>query len=144
MDSEKVKPWTIGDTREYTVKVTDDTVRKFADLSGDYNPIHVDEEFAKTTRFGRRIAHGMISGALISRVLAEQLGAGGIYLSQYIKFTNPVFIDDSITVVLKVLSIREGKGIATIETNCLNQHGEFVAKGEAVIMMPEYVKSKPL
>lgn len=129
----------MGDEISLSVQVTDKVVRQFAELSGDHNPIHLDDEYAKTTRFKRRIAHGMICGALISRVLAEKLGAGGIYLAQTMKFIHPVYIDDTVTVVLKVLAIRESKGIATIETLCKNQNGEICVKGEATIMMPSYV-----
>jgi 3-hydroxybutyryl-CoA dehydratase len=131
--------WVIGDELSVSVQVTDETVHKFAEMSGDYNPIHLDDAYAATTRFKRRIAHGMICGALISRVLAEKLGGGGIYLAQTMKFINPVFIDDTVTVNLKVLAIRESKGIATIETICKNQRGEICVKGEATIMMPGYV-----
>lgn len=133
--------WKVGDEVSVSVKVTDDMVRKFADLSGDYNPIHLDDEYAKTTRFKRRIAHGMICGALISRVLAEKLGSGGIYLAQHIKFVHPVYIDDTVTIILKVLAIRESKGIATIETTCKTQNGDTVVKGEATIMMAKSVQA---
>lgn len=129
----------VGDRREITVQVTDKMVRQFAELSGDYNPIHLDEEYAKTTRFGRRIAHGMICGALISRTLATELGPGGIYLSQNLKFLHPVFIDDTVTVELEVASLRESKGIATINTTVKKSTGETVVKGDALIMMGEFV-----
>lgn len=135
--------WKIGDEISVSIKVTDEMVRKFAELSGDYNPIHIDDEYAKKTRFGRRIAHGMICGALISRVLAEKLGAGGIYLAQNIKFKNPVYIDDTVTVTLKVLNIRESKGIATVDTTCRTQNGDIAVKGEATIMMARSVQAQP-
>lgn len=128
-----------GDSRKITVSITDEMVRKFADMSGDHNPIHLDEEYAAKTRYKRRIAHGMICGALISRALAHELGLGGIYLSQNLKFIHPVFIGDTIDVELKVLAVRESKGIGTIETNCRNQNGELCVKGEAIIMKAENV-----
>lgn len=123
------------------VPITDQMVRQFANLSGDHNPIHLDDEFAKTTRFGRRIAHGMISGALISRVLGMQLGPGGIYLGQTLKFTHPLFIGDTAVIEVTVLQKREEKGLAIIETLVKNQNGEICVKGEATIMMKEAVKS---
>lgn len=125
----------VGFTRSVTVQVTDKMVRQFAELSGDHNPIHLDDAYAAKTRFGRRIAHGMISGALISRSLVECIGMGGIYLGQSMKFVNPVFIDDKITVTIKILAVRKEKGIATVETNVTKENGDMVVKGEAVIMM---------
>lgn len=130
------KQWQVGDSLEESVQVTDDMVRKFAEVSGDRNPMHLDDEYAKTTRFKRRIAHGMICAALISSVLAEKLGRGGIYLAQTLKFINPVFIDDTVTIMIKVLSIRESKGIAVAETIVKKQNGDICVKGEATIMMP--------
>lgn len=129
----------IGDKFSTSKKITDSVVRAFAELSGDYNPIHLDEEFAKTTRFGRRIAHGMISGALISAVLGYEFKARKIvYLSQTMKFIAPVFIDDTVTATATVTNIREDKPIVTLETICTNQSEETVVKGEAVVMiLPE-------
>jgi acyl dehydratase len=119
------------------VKVTDKMVRQFAEMSGDFNPIHLDEDYAKTTRFGRRIAHGMIVGALISRALNEKVGSGGVYLAQNLKFVNPVFIDDTVILELTVTAIRKEKGIATIDTIAKNQNGDTVVKGDAIIMMAQ-------
>jgi 3-hydroxybutyryl-CoA dehydratase len=116
--------------------VTDELIRKFAEVSGDYNPIHLDEEFAKTTRFGRRIAHGMLSGAFISAVLGYELRERKIvYLSQSLKFTAPVYIGDTVTTTATVETIREDKGIVTLKTTCINQNGESLVRGEAVIMV---------
>lgn len=129
----------VGDKFSTSKQITDAVVRAFAELSGDYNPIHLDDEFAAKTRFGRRIAHGMISGALISAVLGYELKDRKIvYLSQTLKFTAPVFIDDTVTATATVTNIREGKQIVIIETICTNQNDEMVVKGEAAIMvLPE-------
>ena len=129
----------VGDTKSVTVKVTDKMVHQFAEMSGDFNPVHLDDEAASKTRFKRRIAHGMICGALISRALAMELGPGGIYLSQTMKFQNPVFIDDTIIISLKVLSLREEKGIGMIETLVKKETGEICVKGEAMIMQGDFV-----
>lgn len=128
----------VGDIVEEKVQVTDKMVRQFAEMSGDHNPMHLDDEYAKGTRFGRRIAHGMIAGALISRTMAMKLGPGGIYLSQNMKFVNPIFIDDVIIITLKVLSQR-GKGIANIETMVHKENGDVVIKGDAMILQGEFV-----
>ncbi len=126
----------IGDCFSTQRHVTDELIRKFADVSGDYNPIHLDEEFAKTTRFGRRIAHGMLSGAFISAVLGLEFKERKIvYLSQTMKFTAPVYIDDTVTTTATVTSIREEKGIVTLETICTNQNGKMTLTGECVVMI---------
>jgi acyl dehydratase len=126
----------IGDSFSTSRKVTDELVRKFAEVSGDYNPIHLDEEFAKTTRFGRRIAHGMLSGAFISAVLGYEFKERKIvYLSQTMKFTAPVYLEDTVTATATVSAIREDRGIVTLETVCTNQDGHVLVKGEAAVMI---------
>jgi acyl dehydratase len=126
----------IGDTFKKERLVTDELVRAFAEVSGDHNPIHLDEEFAKQTRFGRRIAHGMLSGAFISAVLGYEFAERKlIYLSQTLKFTAPVFIGDTVTTTATVKSIREDKNIVTLDTACTRQEGEIVVTGEAVVMV---------
>jgi 3-hydroxybutyryl-CoA dehydratase len=126
----------IGDKFSSGKQITDAVVRAFAELSGDFNPIHLDEEFAKTTRFGRRIAHGMISGALISAVLGYEFKERKIvYLGQIMKFVAPVFIDDTVTATATVTHIREDKPVITLETVCTNQNGETVVCGEAAVMI---------
>ncbi len=124
----------IGDKFSASKQITDAVVRAFADLSGDYNPIHLDEEFAAKTQFKRRIAHGMISGALISAVLGYEFKERRVvYLSQTLKFVAPVFLDDTVTATATVAHIREDKPIVTIETVCTNQNGEVVVTGEGVV-----------
>lgn len=125
----------IGFTTSHTQKVTAQMVQTFAEVTGDHNPIHLDDEFAKTTRFGQRIAHGMLLAGLISRTLAHQLPSqGGIYLGQSLKFVTPVFIDDTVTVELKVLNYRESNGLTIVETVVKKQTGEICIKGEATVM----------
>ena len=126
----------IGDKFSTDRLVTDEVIRKFAEVSGDHNPIHLDEQFAKGTRFGRRIAHGMLSGAFISAVLGYELTERKIvYLSQTLKFTLPVFIGDTVTTTATITNIREDKPVVTLETVCTNQNGETLVTGEAVVMI---------
>ncbi len=127
--------WKVGDKRTITVQITDKMVRDFAELSGDRNPIHLSDEAAAKTRFGRRIAHGMITASLISRALATELpGAGAVYLEQTLKFTAPVFIDEEIEIELTVLAVRADKPILTIGTSCRKAGtGEAVLTGEAKV-----------
>ena len=128
----------IGDSFSNTQGITDELICKFAELSGDHNPIHIDEEFAGRTRFGRRIAHGMLSGAFISAVLGYEFKERKIiYLSQTMKFTAPTFIGDMVTTTATVTKIREDRPIVTLETTCANQNGETTVKGEAVVMILE-------
>jgi acyl dehydratase len=124
----------VGFKQTVTVQVTDKMVRQFAEMSGDFNPIHLDDEYAKTTRFGRRIAHGMITAALISRALTESLGKGGVYLGQTLKFVNPVFIDDVLNINMTITAVRKEKGIASVDTTVTKSTGETVVKGDATIM----------
>jgi 3-hydroxybutyryl-CoA dehydratase len=126
----------IGDTFSVQKEVTDELIRKFADVSGDYNPIHLDEEFAAKTRFGKRIAHGMLGASFISAVLGYKLSEQKVvYLSQTLKFVAPVFIGDTVTAKATVKDIREDKPIVTIETVCENQNGELLITGEGKIMV---------
>ncbi len=126
----------IGDTFSTTRDVTDELIREFAELSGDHNPIHLDEDFARTTRFGQRIAHGMLSGAFISAVLGNEFKNRKIlYLSQTMRFTAPTFIGDAITTTATVTAVREDKGIVTLSTECKKQTGEVTLTGESVVMV---------
>ncbi|HEX8354497.1 MAG TPA: MaoC family dehydratase [Pyrinomonadaceae bacterium] len=125
----------VGDSAEISRTVTDEDVRAFAEVTGDRNPVHLDEEYAKGTRFGRRIAHGMLGASLISAVLANDLpGRGTVYLSQTLRFTAPVFLGDTVTARVTVKQVREDKPVVTLETVCTNQRGERVVEGEAVVL----------
>jgi 3-hydroxybutyryl-CoA dehydratase len=126
----------VGDKFSTAREVTDELIRKFAEVSGDFNPIHLDEEFAAETRFGRRIAHGMLSGAFISAVLGYEFKERKIvYLSQTLKFVAPVFIGDTVTATATVTHIREDKPIVTLETVCTNQNADTLVKGQAAVMV---------
>lgn len=126
----------VGDTATMSKTITDADIQTFADLIGDHNSIHLDDEYASKTRFGRRIAHGMLSASLISTTIGVKLpGSGTVYLSQNFKFVAPVYPDDTVTAKVTVSKIREDKPIVTLETVCHNQHGELVVKGEAVVLV---------
>jgi 3-hydroxybutyryl-CoA dehydratase len=127
----------VGDTASFSKTITETDVVLFAGLTGDLNPVHVDAEYARTTRFGQRVAHGMLTAGLISTVLGTRLpGPGTIYLSQTVRFTAPVYIGDTVTATVTVTHVRREKGIVTLETVCRNQRGEEVLTGEAVVMVP--------
>jgi 3-hydroxybutyryl-CoA dehydratase len=125
----------VGEMAELSKTITDADIRAFADLTGDRNPVHLDDHYASATRFKRRVAHGMLTASLISSVLANQLpGEGTIYLSQSLKFVAPVYLDDTVTARVTITGIREDKPVATLETVCVNQRGELLIKGEAVVL----------
>ena len=127
--------FSVGDSAEITKTIEQADIDAFAGVTGDHNPVHVDEEFAKTTRFGRRIAHGMLTASLISSVLANKLpGEGSVYLGQTLQFVAPVFPGDEITARVTVKEIREGKPILKLETICINQREEIVIRGEATVL----------
>jgi 3-hydroxybutyryl-CoA dehydratase len=111
-------------------------VATFADLVGDHNPIHTDEEYARKSRFGKRLAHGVFTGGLISAVLGNHLpGPGCIYLSQQLEFLAPVFIGDTITAVVEVTSWRPEKRIITFKTDAYNQEEKQVVTGKSVLLV---------
>jgi 3-hydroxybutyryl-CoA dehydratase len=127
-----------GQKAAWTRTVQERDIQLFAAVSGDVNPVHLDEEFASQTQFGGRIAHGMLSGAFISAALAMELpGPGSIYLSQSLRFRLPVRIGDSITVHLEVTKKADRRGIVTLDCKALNQDGNVVLTGEAEVMAPQ-------
>ena len=127
----------VGQKVAYTRTVTDEDIVLFAKASGDDQPLHLDEEFGKRTRFKRRIAHGMLSAGFISAALGTKLAPGFVvvYLSQQLRFRLPVGIGDTITADLEVTAVDADKRILTVRTDCLNQDGEAVVKGEASVLL---------
>ncbi|MBD3188710.1 enoyl-CoA hydratase [Candidatus Bathyarchaeota archaeon] len=130
----------VGDAASLSKTITQADVTLFAGITGDFNPLHVNEEYAKKTQFGRRLVHGAFSSGLISAVLGMKLpGPGALYASQSCKFVKPVFIGDTITakaVVKEKFTKKDGKlKFLKIETNCYNQDGALVTEGEALIIV---------
>ncbi|MFC3067825.1 MaoC family dehydratase [Phenylobacterium soli] len=127
----------IGQSAERSHVVGAGDIEAFAAVSGDTNPVHLDEAYARTTTFGGRIAHGMLSAAYISAVLGTQLpGPGAIYLSQSMRFRRPVKIGDEVTARVTVTALDEKRGQVTLETVCL-VGGKAVLDGEAVVLAPK-------
>ncbi len=125
----------IGQTATIEKTLDNQIVVAFASVSEDYNPIHLDEDFAKTTQFERPIVHGMLASSLISGLLASKVpGAGSIYLGQSLKFLRPIFVGETVTAKVEVISVREDKPIAVISTQVLNANGEVAVDGEATVM----------
>ena len=127
----------IGQSASFARTITEADVVQYAGLSGDFNPIHVDREYARGTRFGQRIAHGLLTTSLLSNVLGMRLpGPGAVYMEQTLRFVRPVFIDDTITATVEVTGYDAAKGNITLRTECRNQQGEVVLEGEAKMRVP--------
>lgn len=127
----------VGMTGVITKQVTENDVDTFARVTGDYNPMHVDEEFAEKTQFHKRIAHGMLSAGLISACIGNKMpGPGAIYLNQTLRFNKPVYFGDVLVATVKVERIDQKTHfqIATLSTIVTNQNGDVVTEGEAQIM----------
>ncbi len=127
----------LGDRAESVNLVTEETGVKFAEVSNDHNPVHLDEAYAAQTPFKGRIAHGMLLAAYISAVLGIQLpGPGSIYVSQTLAFKAPVRYGDTITTAVEVIELNSERNRVRFKTTCANQNGQVVLEGEAVIMPP--------
>ncbi len=123
-----------GDFAVFTKTVSESDVYGFAGVTGDFNPAHIDEEYAKTTFFKKRIAHGMLSVGFISNVLGTKLpGAGAVYMKQEIVFLAPVYIGDTITARAEVVDVNTEKNRVTLKTTCTNHDGKTVVDGTAVL-----------
>ena len=128
---------TVGQSAERTHVVSEGDITAFAEVSGDFNPVHMDEAFAATTPFKGRIAHGMLSAAYISALISGELpGAGSIYLSQSLRFRRPVRIGDAVVTKVSVAEIDERRARVTLTTEC-TVDGVVVLDGEALVMAPK-------
>ena len=126
----------LGQSASFSKTITEADLVLFSGVSGDFNPVHVNEEYAKTTMFKARIAHGMISAALISSVLGMKLpGPGCIYVSQSLKFKAPVFISDTVKAKVEVTHLIPERKFVTFKTTCW-VHQKLVVDGEATLLVP--------
>ena len=140
--ADDIKQVVVGASASSKHVVTAADVEAFALLTGDSNPIHLDDEYAAGTRFGRRIAHGMLGAGYVSALLGTRLpGPGSIYLNQTLRFTAPVFVGDSITATVTIEEIRSDKPIVTVRTECANQEGVLVLTGEATLLCGDLPES---
>ncbi|MEH6940555.1 MaoC family dehydratase [Bacillus sp. JJ722] len=125
----------IGDEASFSKTVSEADIYHFAGITGDFNPLHVDKEFAKTTIFKERITHGILTAGFISTVIGMKLpGINTIYLSQNLNFLAPVKIGDTVTAQVKVMEKKDQKKIIRLQTIVKNQHDELVINGEATVM----------
>lgn len=125
----------VGDTADFTKSVTGYDIYSFAAVTGDFNPAHVNTEYASETAFGKTIAHGILSIGFISNVLGTQLpGPGSITVGMECDFKKPVFIGDTITASVEVIKKDKARNRVWLHTNCINQRGEIVVEGMAKMM----------
>jgi 3-hydroxybutyryl-CoA dehydratase len=128
----------LGDSAFIEKTVSESDVYLYAGITCDFNPAHINEPEAAKGRFGRRVAHGMLSAGFISAVLGTQLpGPGTIYLGQELKFTAPVYIGDTVRAVVTVEEIKVEKNLVRLKTTCVNQDGKTVVEGTATVMAPK-------
>ncbi|GAC1430460.1 MAG: hypothetical protein NVS3B16_09530 [Vulcanimicrobiaceae bacterium] len=133
----------VGETSRLRRVVTSEAIAAFAQASTDTNPMHLDDTFAATTRFGKPIAHGMLAASYISAMLGTQYpGPGTIYMGQTLKFIKPVFAGDTLDVVATVTKFRVDKAILTMDTTVTNQHGDKVVTGECVCLVADLIAAK--
>lgn len=133
----------VGSKSSVTRKLTDDDVRNFAQLSGDTQPLHLDSDYARQTRFGKRIAHGALLVGMVSAVLGVEMVDTDhtvIFLGLDVRFILPVYIGDTVTASCEVTDVREDKPIVTLATECKRDDGETVMTGTAVV----YVDPHPV
>lgn len=131
----------VGDVAEFAKTVTETDIYLYAGITGDFNPAHVNEEYAKNTFFKTRIAHGMLTAGFISAIIANQLpGPGTIYLSQNLSFLAPVRIGDTITGRVEVMELME-KNRVRLKTTCTNQNEVVVLSGEGLVSPPKAPKA---
>ena len=134
MNGKTIEEMKIGDTAEFAKTVSESDIYQYAGVTGDFNPAHINEEYASNTFFKTRIAHGMLSAGFISNVLGNQLpGPGAVYIHQSLNFKAPVRIGDTIKAVVEVIHLETDKNRVTLKTRCLNQEGTVVIDGEAVL-----------
>lgn len=126
----------IGQHAEYVRTVTSEDIEMFGQVSGDYNPLHFNEDWAKTTMFKGRIAHGILTATYVSTVIGMKLpGPGAIYMSQSMKFRRPVRIGDTITARVEVIGKNDEKELLMLKTVCINQEDKVVLDGDAVVTL---------
>ena len=131
----------VGDTAKFAKTIAESDVYLFAGVTGDLNPAHVNEDYAKDTYFKTRIAHGMLSASFISTVIGTMLpGPGTIYMRQEVSFLAPVRIGDTVTATVEVAEIIAEKKKVRLKTYCINQENKTVVDGEAIVSPPRMPK----
>lgn len=132
----------IGDKAHFSKTIAEYDIYQFAGITGDFNPIHVNEVYANETKFKKRIAHGMLTASFICTALGTKLpGIGTIHVNQQLSFLKPVYIGDTITVNLEIIEFLE-KGYLKIRSYITNQHSEIVIDGFSVVKPPKHAENE--
>jgi 3-hydroxybutyryl-CoA dehydratase len=135
-EEHKLEEIEIGQKRNFSVKITESMVNEFAKISGDFNPLHMDEQYAKSTKFGRRVCHGMLLASFFSKMIGMYLpGKNSLYFLQTLNFRLPCFINDEIIVEGEVTQTSIASRIIELKTTIYNQEGKCLVDGTAKVMM---------
>ena len=127
----------VGQKAEFLEIISESRVQEFAKLSGDFNPHHMDEEYAKKTKYEKRICHGMLLASFFSKLTAMYLpGQGSFYLSQTLNFVSPAFINDEVTVRGEIRKISSSTGIVRVKTQIINKNNVLLVSGDAKVLIP--------
>ena len=135
----------VGQKIVFSKTVTDADLVDMAKVSGDTNPLHLEESYAEKTRFGKRIAHGVLAASFISAAIGIKLPAAdetAVYLSQNLRFMRPVYIGDTITAELEVTAVDAERRRVTLSTRCVNQNQEEIVTGDALVLLDKYPFSR--
>ena len=126
----------IGVNHEFKIMITEKMVSDFSIISGDFNPLHMDENYAAKTKFKKRVCHGMLLSSFLSRLIGMYLpGKNALYFSQTVNFVSPAFINDSITVKGEIIDKSDATKIITVKTSIMNQKNELLLNGESKVMV---------
>ncbi|RLL84379.1 enoyl-CoA hydratase [Mesotoga sp. H07pep.5.4] len=131
----KFEDFFVGQSFSTRRRITAEMVDSFANLTGDRNPVHTDEKFARKSRFGRRIAHGMLSVGIISAILGNEFpGPGSIYMKQEVRFLKPIFLEEEVLITIEILEIKVEKKRLSVRTTVEKNNGEMAVDGEALLL----------
>lgn len=131
----------VGEHAAFSKTISESDVYLFAGITGDFNPAHVNQPYAEKTFFKARIAHGILVAGLLSAVMAGQLpGPGAVYVHQRLDFKAPVYIGDTVTARVEILAVDYDTNRAELRTTCINQNGETVVDGRAIVSPPKHLK----
>ena len=131
----------LGVKTKFTVQINESTINEFARISGDHNPLHMDEQYAAKTQFGKRVCHGMLLASLFSRLVGMYMpGKNALYFSQTLNFQTPCFVGDKVTIEGEVIDKSQSTKIITIKTTAHNQVGKCLVDGIAKVIVRENTK----
>lgn len=141
-EMKSIEDFRVGDKTSFTKTISESDVYQFAGITGDMASHHINKEFAKESRFGKRVVQGMLTASLATSPLSELVAPGGLTVSHTFEFKVPVFIGDTIKATTRVVEVKVEKKVLEVEITCVNQDGETVLEGTATELMEIQEKSK--